>query len=156
GARRRSGSRRSLAAVQLATQDLHSALDQPCRGGTGPAETDGDVGQRPALQVAQPDRFALIVGERRERLAPALGLLPGDGLLAWGGDLGIESLLQGRPAAVRIVDRLLPAHTAFLEQGVVADRGGDLVVQNPLEPGDEFAGITAGELRETAIRFEKG
>src|SRR5689334_1852863 len=44
---------RSLALVQSAAQGLHAALDQACRGGGTAAEVLGDVGQRPALQVAQ-------------------------------------------------------------------------------------------------------
>ena len=59
-------SRISLVAVQPAAEGLHAALDQPCRGGGGSAEVPGDVGQRPALEVAQPDGLTLVIGERRQ------------------------------------------------------------------------------------------
>ena len=39
---------------------------------------------------------------------------------------------------------------------MVTDRAGDLVVQDALQPGDEFPQIASGELREAATGFEKG
>ena len=90
----------SFALVQPAAQGLHPALDQPRGGGAGSPDANGDFGERPALQVAQSDRLPLVVGERRQRLRQAIGLFPSDGLLAGRGEVGVEVLLQGRPAAV--------------------------------------------------------
>src|SRR4051812_47245754 len=92
--------------VHPAPQGLHAALDQARGGGLGAAEMPGDLGQRTAFQVAQPDRFALVGGQRRQRPGQALGFLAADGLLAGGGEAGIESLLQGHATAPGIVDRL--------------------------------------------------
>src|SRR5262249_37421600 len=145
----------SVALGQVATQGLDAALDQARRGGRGPAEPLGDVRQGPTLQVAQADRLPLVFGERRQGLRQALGLLTPDGPLARGGEVGIEALLQGSPAPLGIVQRALPPHVALLEQGVVPDGAGDLVVQDAPEPGAQFARIPAGELWETAIRLQE-
>src|SRR5262249_32881681 len=70
-----------LSGAQLAAQGLHPTLDQPGGGGGVP----GDVRQRPALQMAQPNRLALVVRQRRQCLSQALRFLPPHDLLAGGG-----------------------------------------------------------------------
>src|SRR5262249_51400971 len=71
----------SITFGQPPAKGLDSALDQPGGGGRGPAEVPGDVGQRPAFQVAQADRLALVVGERGQGLGQALRILPPHDLL---------------------------------------------------------------------------
>src|SRR5215831_7021126 len=112
----------SVVSAQLATQGLHAALDQPRRGGGTSAQMPCDVGQRPAFQVAQPDRLALFVRQHAQGLHQELLLLPPDGLLTGGRKAGIQFLFQGRHTSVGVVQGSVPAHVALLEESVVADR----------------------------------
>src|SRR5205085_11690355 len=104
---------------------------------------------------AQADRLALVVGEQRQGLAQPPRFLPPDGLLAGGGEAGVELLLQRPRPAPGVVERAVPAHVALLEAGVVADGAGDFVAQDALEPGDQLPGAPAGELLEAAVRLQE-
>src|SRR6516162_5846858 len=116
----------SIVSVQLATQGLHAALDQPCRGsGTSP-QMLRDVGERPALQVAQSNRLALVIRQNAQGLHQLMFLLSPDGLLTGGRKAAVELLFQRRHTPVGIVHGTVPPHVTLLEESVVPDRAGNL------------------------------
>lgn len=145
----------SVVSAQLAAQGLHAAFDQSRGGGGTSTEMLCDVGQCPALQVAQPDCLTLVVGQYPQGLHQQFLLLSPDGFLTGSRMAGIQFPFQRPHTLVGVVQRSVPLHVAFLKQSVVANRARDFVIQDALEPGGQLPSILAGELLETAMCFQK-
>jgi hypothetical protein len=56
---------------------------------------------------------------------------------------------------VGIIQGSLSLHVAFLEESVIADCAGDLVIQDTLKPGCELPRVLAGELSDTPMSLQK-
>ena len=67
----------------------------------------------------------------------------------------IELLFQRRHTPVGIVHGSVPPHVTLLEESVVPDRAGNLVIQDALKPGGQLPRVLAGELIEAAMSFQK-